>query len=165
MSVKTLTLLSLLVLISTLSPVIAIADEADYEIGPWYVQAGGYVHYRDDEDYEGPRWFAGVEYGESRRLLVGFSMFNNSFGQFTQYAYLGKTFHPLDKHPGFRLKLTGGIAHGYEGEHHSTLPIRWGDSWGLAVVPTIGYQKGRLGGDSAILSASGLLFLVGYEFR
>lgn len=151
-----------------LTPVGTLAEPAygvEEKARPWYFQAGAYMHFNGHPDYEGPPVFLGVEYGDSRRWLLGFSAFNNSFGQFTQYAYVGKTFHPIDKYPGFRLKLTGGIAHGYAGERHKTLPIRWGDAWGLAVIPTIGYQRGRLGGDIAILSASGLLFLVGYEFR
>jgi hypothetical protein len=44
------------------------------------------------------------------------------------------------------------------------LPIRWGGSWGLGFVPAIGYQKDRVGYDVAVLKASALLFLVGYEF-
>ena len=158
-------ILSLLVLCTLVSPIRALAESGESEDKPWYLQAGAYTHFNGDPDYEGPPWFAGIEYGESRRWLLGFSVFNNSFGQLTQYAYVGKTYHPLEKHPGFRLKLTGGIAHGYAGERHKTLPVRWGDAWGLAVIPTVGYQKGRLGGDIAIMSASGLLFLVGYEFR
>jgi hypothetical protein len=148
----------------SVAPATALAGSGGDEGEPWYFHAGGYIHYRDDEDYEGPPWFVGVEYGESRHRMFGFSVFNNSFGQVTQYAYLGKTFHPIESHPGFRFKLTGGIAHGYGGEHHKTLPLRWGDSWGVAIVPTVGYQWRNLGGDIAILSASGLLFLVGYEF-
>ena len=130
----------------------------------WYFQAGGYMHYDDDEEYEGPPWFVGVEYQKSRNRVIGLSVFNNSFGQFTQYAYLGKTFHPSQKYPDFRIKLTGGVVHGYTGDHHKIMPIRWGDSWGLGIVPGIGYQWDALGVDVAVLSASGLLFLVGYEF-
>jgi hypothetical protein len=131
----------------------------------WYVQAGGYIHYSDDEEYEGPPWFAGIEnQNPENNTAIGLSFFNNSFGDFTQYIYLGKSWYPSSKYPGFRLKLTAGIAHGYKGEHHEIFPIRWGDSWGLAVVPTIGYQPEKWGFDVAILSASGLAFLVGYEF-
>jgi len=130
----------------------------------WYIQGGFYLHYADDEDYEGPPLFAGIEYVHSRKVMFGFSMFQNSFGQFSQYAYAGRLFHPLKNHPDLHFKLTGGIVQGYRGEHHETLPIRWNDSWGIGVIPTIGYRKERFGVDLAFLKASAALFLIGYRF-
>ena len=44
------------------------------------------------------------------------------------------------------------------------MTVRWGDSWGIGVVPTVGYKKDRLGFDFALLKASGLMFLLGYHF-
>ena len=107
--------------------------------------------------------FGGIEYHRPDNWLGGLSLFNNSFGQFTQYLYLGKQFHPWDSQPKVRIKLSAGVAHGYRDEHYDTLPIRWGGSWGLGFVPAIGYQKERVGYDVAILGVAGLLFLVGYE--
>ena len=156
--------LCLVAALSFVAPAPVSAENVQYAETNWYVQAGGYMHYTDDEEYEGPPWFAGIEYQRSRNRVVGLSVFNNSFGEFTQYAYLGKSFYPSDRYPGFRIKLTAGVAHGYSGEHHKLLPIRWGDSWGIGIVPTIGYQWDALGVDIGVLSASGLLFLVGYEF-
>ena len=130
----------------------------------WYAQAGAYVHWDHSDDYSGAPLFGGIEHHRTNNWFGGLSVFNNSYRQFTQYLYLGKKLHPWNSHPEVRIKLSAGIAHGYRGEHHDTLPIRWGGSWGLAVVPAIGYQKDRVGYDVVILKASGLLFLVGYEF-
>lgn len=130
----------------------------------WYVQAGAYTHYSDNEEYEEAPLFGGVEHRNEKMTITGLSVFNNSFGDFAQYLYLGKEFHPWKKRPGFRIKLTIGVMHGYEGEHHDVLPIRWGSSWGIGAVPTIGYQRKRVGFDLALLSDSGILFLLGCEF-
>ena len=138
--------------------------DSDSSTGSWYLQAGGYVHFSNDEEYEGPPLFGGIEHRDENLTLIGFSVFNNSFGDFSQYVYVGKQFQLSQKYPGFRFKITAGIVRGYQGEHHEILPIRWGDSWGLGAVPTIGYEGDRLGFDVAVLSASGMLFLVGYEF-
>jgi len=155
----------LLWVLTALPAVPANADGSEPEPeASWYLQAGGYIHYSDDEDYEGPPWFVGIERHRPGKAILGFSMFNNSFGQFTQYAYLAKAFHPFERAPNIRLKITGGIAHGYKGEHQDTSPLNWGDGWAFAIVPTIGYQKDRLGWDVALLSNSGLLFLVGVDF-
>ena len=139
------------------------SDTRDNE-SHWYVQAGAYVHLDHNDDYSGAPLFGGIEHHRMDDWFGGLSVFNNSYGQFTQYLYLGKKLHPWKSHPEARIKLSNGIAHGYRGEHHDTLPIRWGGSWGLAFVPAIGYQKDRVGYDVVILKASGLLFLVGYEF-
>lgn len=130
----------------------------------WYAQAGAYVHWNDSDEFRGLPWFGGIEYHRRDDWFAGLSLFNNSFGQFSQYLYLGKTFHPSDSRPEFRVKLSAGIVHGYRGEHYDTLPIRWGGSWGLGFVPAIGYQKGRVGYDVATLGIGGLLFLVGFDF-
>ena len=146
-------------------PEVAGADESESILpANWYLQAGSYMHYSDDEDYAGTPWFLGIEHYNGNGTITGFSVFENSFGQFSQYLYIGKNWYPWEKYPGLRLKLTAGLVHGYGGEHKDTSPINWGDAWAIGVVPGIGYQKGALGVDVAILSASGLLFLVGYEF-
>ena len=41
---------------------------------------------------------------------------------------------------------------------------RWGESWGIGAIPTIGYRKDKVGFDLAFLKESGLLFLAGYSF-
>lgn len=141
------------------------ADEAKpAPEGSWYLQGGSYIHYSDDEDYEGPPWFVGIERHRPGKAILGLSIFNNSFGQFSQYAYVGKDYYLFERAPNLRLKLTAGVAHGYKGEHQDTSPLNWGDGWAFALVPAIGYQKGTLGWDVALLSNSGLLFLVGVEF-
>jgi hypothetical protein len=142
---------------------VAAAQERE-EHDRWYAQVGAYAHWRDDDAFAGVPWFAGIEYHPDQRWFGGFSMFNNSFGQFSQYLYLGAQFHPLDSYPGIRIKLSAGVVQGYKDEHYDTLPIRWGGSWGLGFVPAIGYQKGRVGVDVAVLGVGGLLFLVGVGF-
>ena len=158
---------SMMMIIMLCAPAVAVAEaepEPDRSTGPWYVQVGAYDHYGNKEKYKGRPLFGGIEYHRKDRLIIGFSIFNNSFDQFSQYAYVGKAYHPWQKHPAFRFKLTIGVAHGYEGENHKVLPIRWGDAWGVGLVPTIGYQRDRLGVDLGLLSASGLMLLVGFTF-
>lgn len=130
----------------------------------WYVQGGAYLHYSHKSYYEGPPIFGGIEHINEKKTIIGLSLFNNSFGDFTQYLYWGKQWNPWKNHEAIRIKLTVGIVHGYKGEHQDVTPVYWGDAWGLGAVPAIGYQKNRLGFDLALLGNSGALFLVGYEF-
>lgn len=129
----------------------------------WYVQGGAYIHWLDSEDFVGPPILGSVEHHRSGGWSGGLSLFNNSFGQFTQYLYLGKEFRLSGSRPELRLKLSAGVVHGYKDEFYDTLPIRWGGSWGLGFVPAVGYHKGRVGYDVAVLGVAGVLFLVGYS--
>lgn len=142
------------------------ADEAFNEDAiSWYVQGGRYRHWKEKASYTGEHWFVGIErHNHDKDLIWGLSLFDNSFGDFSQYLYVGRNWYPFDKYPYFRFRLTAGIVHGYTGENQDISPIYWGDAWALGAVPGLGYQKGNFGFDVAVLSASGLLFLVGYEF-
>jgi hypothetical protein len=144
------------------------APHSDSDAGDtksWYVQAGAYTHYSDNEEYDDAPLFGGLErHDGEKNTLIGFSVFNNSFGDFSQYLYWGKQWHPSKKLPAMRLKLTIGVVHGYEGEHQDVTPLYWGDAWGFGAVPTIGYQENRVGFDLALLGDSGILFLLGYKF-
>ena len=160
-----------LLCLAALLPAGAFAEETDVRKSDnanefsWYIQAGPYGHWKEKESYVGDHWFAGIErHNREKNTLIGLSVFDNSFGQFSQYLYVGKNWYPFDKVPYFRFRLTAGVVHGYSGEHQDISPIYWGDAWALGAVPGFGYQKGNFGFDVAVLSASGLLFLVGYEF-
>lgn len=137
------------------------ADDAQDRDPYWYVQGGAYIHWLESDDFVGPPVLGGVEHHRGGGWSGGLSLFNNSFGQFTQYVYVGKALQPWGSRPELRVKLPAGIVHGYQDEYYDTLPIRWGGSWGLGFVPAIGYHKGRVGYDVALLGVSGLLFLVG----
>lgn len=159
--------LLLLALATLASHAVAAEDpQPDEDFTPgWYFQGGTFIHYQeDDPDYAGSRIFVGAEYFRSRKWALGFSMFDNSFGQFSQYAYAARLFHPWKSQPNLHIKITAGIVHGYDEPHHDTLPVRWGDSWGLGAIPTIGYKNDRFGFDVAFLKASGVLFLGGFSF-
>jgi hypothetical protein len=142
---------------------IAQTSEGDPAVD-WYIQAGSYMHYSDHRDYAGKPWFVGLERQRAGGTTAGLAVFNNSFDQFSQYVYVGKSFYPWKNSPNFRFKITGGVVHGYDGQHQNTSPLNWGDGWAVALIPGFGYQDGPVGVDVAILSGAGLLFLVGYEF-
>jgi len=152
------------ILLGLLCAVAVAEDVPDQDTITWYVQVGAYTHFSDDEKYEEAPLFAGVERQNEKRTIIGFSVFNNSFGDMTQFLYWGKQWNPWENHRALRIKLTIGVFHGYEGENQDVTPIYWGDAWGIGAVPTFGYQKNRLGFDLGLLGNSGVVFLVGYEF-
>lgn len=127
------------------------------------LQLATYVHYNDSDDYEGPPIYGGVQVNKASGWLYGLGLFNNSYGQFTQYLYFGRRidvyrFGDYTAHG----TLTGGLGHGYRGEHEDSLPVRIGDI-GLVILPAVGVHWDRWSTDLVILYGEGLMFNVGFE--
>ena len=129
-----------------------------------YAQVGVYRHYRDDDDYQGANLMVAAELKRGERDFIGLALFDNSFGQFAQFAYLGRTFPLTPISRDLRVKLAAGIVHGYSDEHEDVLPYNWG-SWAPAIVPSIGFQRSQLGIDLVLLSDSAWMVTVGREFE
>lgn len=72
--------------------------------------------------------------------FCGFSLFNNSFGQPSAYAYIGKTWTDLlPSHPEIYVSATAGIIYGYVGQYKNKVPLNVG-GFAPAVIPAIGYR-------------------------
>jgi hypothetical protein len=110
--------------------------------------------YLGDFNYRFDRyWFGG-------QWLAGFALFNNSFGQFSQYAYGGLLWRLWEEHPQAYVKLTGGIVHGYSGEFRDKIPF---NHYGVApaIIPSVGYCWTRYCTEAVLLGANAMLFTVG----
>lgn len=139
------------------------AEESWFNYDHLYFQAGSYLHYTPSDDYAGNKIFTSLEAIKSNNSLYGLALFDNSFGQFSQYLYVGKSWNYYGNWEGFHTKLTAGLVHGYKGEFKDKIPF---NSRGVApaIIPGFGYKKGRLGADVIFLALNGLLFTIGVDF-
>ncbi len=111
-------------------------------------------------------WLLQAEKALDDRRLVGLALFSNSFGQPTQYLYYGWQFRPLDRAPGFFIKLTGGVIHGYKEPYHKKIPFNHKSGWGVTAIPAVGYDFSRnWGAQVNILGSAGLMFQLNYTVR
>ncbi|MCX4188530.1 hypothetical protein OMP95_11805 [Methylophaga sp. OBS4] len=143
-------------------PAINYAEENGDKFEHFYLQAGTYKHYQSNDDYAGPDIFIALEAIKPDCRLYGLALFDNSFGQFSQYLYTGKVWNYHGGLEGFHTKLTVGLLHGYKGEFQDKIPF---NHYGIApaIVPGAGYKNGRFGADVFMLGLSGLLFTVGMD--
>jgi len=134
-----------------------------YNYDHLYFQSGTYVHYRPSNDRKGVRIFTALEAVKANNYLYGLSLFNNSFNQFSQYLYAGKNFFLPGRQDGFHAKITAGLIHGYRGEFKERIPF---NDLGIApaIIPGVGYSKGKFGGHVFVLGDAALLFTVGFSF-
>ena len=93
--------------------------------------------------------------------LFGVALFDNSFGQFSQYLYWGQKW---DLHPNVYAKVTAGLLHGYRGQYRDKIPFnRAGVA--PAIIPSLGLRVGNASVEGILLGGSAFMFAVGYTFR
>ena len=129
-----------------------------------HLQFGAYTHFGgdDNEDYEGPPIVGNFELNKESNWLFGLTLFNNSFGQFSQYLYVGKKWQLPKLYEHLHVKLTGGLLHGYVDEYEDKVPFN-NNGFSPGIVPSVGVKKGRWAFDMMALGGAGLLFAVGYD--
>ncbi len=133
-------------------------DEGDKLHG----QFGAYVHYGTSDDYEGPPILVNLEVNKPSDWIYGLSLFNNSFGQFSQYLYFGKKWRLPKIQQYMHVKLTGGVVHGYKDEFEDKVEFNH-NGFAPAIIPSVGFKKNRLAFDLIFLGDAALMFAVGYD--
>ena len=137
---------------------------------PWktdrfYFQFAYYtLHFNSDPEHQQSYAFD-MEYRFDRywlegQWLTGLSLLQNSFGQFSQYAYGGLQWRPWKDHPQGYVKVTAGLLHGYTGEYRDKIPFNHYEI-APAIIPSVGYCWSRYCGEFVLLGGAGALFTVG----
>jgi hypothetical protein len=95
------------------------------------------------------------------QTIMGLALFDNSFGQFSQYIYWGQKW---DLHPNFYAKVTAGLLHGYSGKYRDKIPF---NKLGVApaIVPSVGLRFGNASIEGILLGGSAFMFAAGYTFK
>ncbi|HDY85279.1 hypothetical protein LCGC14_0646160 [marine sediment metagenome] len=151
-----------LLCLALLSPLVAEADDNWLSYDHLYLQGGTYTHYKSSSDYSGPDILVSLEAVKKNDWLYGLALFDNSFGQFSQYVYAGKIWNYHDSFEGFHSRVTAGLLHGYRGEYQDNIPFN-GLGTAPAIIPSVGYKAGRYGADVSMLGFAGLLMTVGLD--
>ena len=96
--------------------------------------------------------------------FCGISLFTNSFGQPTVYAYVGQRWNPIDSNNKLFIKVTAGILYGYVGKYKNKVPLNYG-GFSPAIIPSFGYSLTE--NDSLqvmMLGSAGLTFAYAHRF-
>lgn len=128
-------------------------------------------HFSPSEEHVDFNHFVAAELISSRwtfwgaeRSIVGFSVLDNSFGLFSQYAYVGQEWD-LAAFAGGQVyaNVTAGLLHGYKEPHQDKIPF---NSLGIApaIIPTVGWRYGRFTALISLLGTNGFLASIGWSF-
>ena len=159
---KKLTLFLILILLCFTTSSHAKKKWHDYD--HFYFQTGSYIHLTDNDDYDGKNLMIGLEGSKNNGEIHGLILFDNSFGQFSQYAYMGKTWNLKGKLINFHTKITVGIIHGYKEPYDNKIPLTTRNGWSPGIIPSFGYKKGNIGFDLMLLGYDAIMFSVGADF-
>ncbi len=140
-------------------------EEKWYQYDHLYFQFGTYFHYHHSDDHAGNNLFGSLEAQKSNHWLYGLALFDNSFGQFSQYLYGGYQWQLPGDYENFHFKLTAGVIHGYKEPWDDKIPFNSKNGWAPGLIPGIGYKKNGWGIDMIFLGNSALLFTLGKDFN
>lgn len=123
-----------------------------------------YTHHWEHDEEHKPVFAASLSRLLPDNRVCGLSLFRNSFGQPSAYAFVGKSW------PGFvpsvpRLygSVTAGILYGYVGKYQHKVPMNVG-GFSPAIIPAIGYRLSpRSAVEVQILGTAA--FMVGTNWR
>jgi hypothetical protein len=144
------------------------ADPAPDQAGGWTVrewklQTSIYTrHWDPDPAHVNHQKLLGLEAVCANRWLFGAAAFDNSFGQSSQFVYVGRSW-PLFDSRFWYVKLMGGLLHGYEKPYEDKIPLN-GLGVAPAILPSLGLRYKRvfvetnLAGTAAVTVTAGIAF-------
>ena len=107
----------------------------------------------------------GLERQRDDGLVVGGSLFRNSFGQPSTYLYVGQRFGNLSGIRPLFAHLTGGLMYGYKPPYDNKVPLNVG-GFSPGLVGALGWQfSPAWSGQVNVLGNSALMFQLTAEFH
>jgi hypothetical protein len=138
-------------------------ESSGWSIDHWKVQTSIYTkHFDPDPDHVNNQKLLGVEAVFENGWLAGAAVFDNSFGQDSQFVFMGKSW-PILRSRYWYFKLIGGLLHGYKEPYEDKIPF---NNLGIApgIVPSLGvrykrvFMEANLGGLAVVTVTAGFSF-------
>lgn len=119
-------------------------------------------HYDPDPDHVNDQNMLGFESETGRNRVWGLAIFDNSFGQESQYLYLGQKWRAFESDRWY-YKLTGGLLHGYKEPYEDKIPF---NDLGVApaIIPGLGYRYKSFFAEFSQLGLAAGMVTVGFVF-
>lgn len=159
-------------LLSLLSVPAVVAAQQSEDARSWRVSYGpSAYHFSRSDEHVRYNHLVSLElldtsrtFWRASRSQIGLALFDNSFGQFSQYAFVGLEWD-LAPIGGVQLfaSVTGGILHGYRGRFRDKIPFN-SSGFAPAIVPAAGVRYGSWAVGANVLGANGFLVTISKTF-
>jgi hypothetical protein len=100
------------------------------------------------------------EWNITENWLAGAAVFDNSFGQSSQFVYGGVRMRPFENLQPLYFKLALGIVHGYSGEYQNKIPMN-NSGFAPIIIPSVGYCINRFCSEFVVFGTAGAMVTVG----
>ena len=148
-----------------LAQLVVPGDQLRLTYGPWA------YHFNPSDEHVDYNHLVAVEFLTSRwtflgaeRSQIGFALFDNSFGQFSQYLYVGQEWDLLPLGPGqLFANVTAGLLHGYKEPYQDKIPFN-GAGVAPVIIPSLGWRYRRFAVTATVLGTNGFLFGASWHF-
>ncbi len=140
------------------------SDAADrWKVDQWYIYTSVYTrHFDPDPGHVNNQKMLGGEAQMKNNWVFGLAMFDNSFGQNSQYLYAGYKWDLFSSRLWY-LKLTGGLLHGYKEPYEDKIPLN-GLGVAPALLPTLGFQYKYFVAEVNLLGLAAVTVTAGIAF-
>lgn len=131
----------------------------------WELTVSPYAyHWKDDPDHRRVGLVGLERINPSDNSLWGFSLFSNSFGQPSAYAYYGHEWNGIFNQPSLYVKVSAGLIYGYKGQYEDKVPFNY-KGFAPAIIPAIGWRiTPRDAVQAAVFGTAGVLFAYNRKF-
>lgn len=139
------------------------ASTSPWSIESWSIRTSLYTwHWNPSPDHNNRQHLIGLEARVRNRWIFGAAVFDNSFGQSSQFVYTGK-YWPVAHSDHWYLKLMAGLLHGYDGEYQDKIPL---NGLGVApgLLPALGFRMRRLEAEVIFAGTAAVTVTLGVEF-
>jgi hypothetical protein len=148
-------------------PAISLAQEFTtghgWQIQNWSLQTSLYTKHLDPEpDHVNDQNLIALEAGFANQWIGGLALFDNSFGQETEFLYMARRW-PLFRSQHWYTKLMGGLMHGYEEPYEDKIPLN-GLGVAPAIIPALGFEYNFFVGELHLGGLAVVTFTAGFRF-
>jgi hypothetical protein len=136
---------------------------ADWGFEETYFYSSLYIKHHDPKPHHvNDQNMLGFEGETKDKRVLGLALFDNSFGQESQYLYIGKKWRQFRSDQWY-LKLTGGLLNGYKEPYEDKIPL---NDLGVApvIIPTLGYRGKSFFAEFNQLGLAASMITVGFIF-
>lgn len=133
----------------------------------YWAYASPYTYHWSDENAKDHRSVFALSVAKQlpNDRFCGFSLFRNSFGQPSAYAFTGWSWPRLfESHPEVYGTVSAGIIYGYVGRFKDKVPLNFG-GFSPVIVPALGYRvTPKLSVEVQILGTAAVMFGSSWHF-
>jgi hypothetical protein len=112
----------------------------DWDSGSqWRLMASNYTYHFSHDPEHHHVYMLGLQRERADGLLLGGTVFRNSFGQPSAYLYVGQRFDQVAGVDALFGQLTGGLLYGYKPPYERKVPLNY-QGFSPGIVPGLGWK-------------------------